>query len=107
MAEQIFCEQRGGGVILLKASCLEKRWSVIPTSQPGSAGVDGCCEDGGTYEDVHALIPVGSQHQNRRGGSDHAVLRADGVFPRRLFLQNQVNTFRFAANYGTMNVRRG
>lgn len=108
VAEQHFCEQREKAMFSpLKPPCLEKHpWFVIPTSLRGSGGVDGCCKDGGTYENMHALIPVGGQHQNACCCSDHTFLRADGMFPLSLFLLNQVNASCFTANYRMMNVHR-
>lgn len=98
----------GGACLLLQSRPVYRNTPVVcdPTSPCGSAGADGCGEDGGTYENVYALIPVGGQHQDCCCCSAHAVLPAGGVSPRRLVLLNQVNPARFAANYRTMTLRR-
>lgn len=51
---------------------------------------------------MHGLIPVEGQHQHRCCSSDHILLRAHGMFPRKHFLLNQVDTSRFMVNYGSM-----
>lgn len=63
----------------------------------------GCCEHGGTQENVHGLIPVGGQHQHGRRHLGHTLFRADGTFPRRLVLLNQEDTPGFTVDYGAMD----
>lgn len=70
-------------------------------------GVYRYCKHGWTNENVYGLIPIGSQHQHRRRCPDHVSLRADWLFPGKLFLPNQIDEPPFTANYGPMKSHAG
>lgn len=77
------------------------------TSQCALCDVYGRSEHGRTHENVHSLIPIGSQHQHWHRCPDHTLLWADWMFPRRLFLLHQVDASCFTVNYGAMKGHGG
>lgn len=100
-----YSEDRGQQLVPLRPY-LRKIYKTL-TSLCGFCDAYGRCEHGRTHKNVHGLIPIGGQHQHHCCRSRHTLLWADRMFPRGLFLLNQVDTSRFTEEYRWMHVHGG